>query len=203
MSSALRPCHPSEPPISNKIFSPTIARKSEVKGMIVKGISLETLLHIPLTIIPVTTPAFPPSIRHLRFDCALPRYSAIPENCPFLAKLSKSSCRMATEKFSMTNFQFRLCALVAACRAAPWRPGVFAFISDKMAGRKMAAKKSPVFMFLPPCFCLSVWPAVPGAFLYPWNPPSVVALILNEQRRPPGRPGNIVHFLCCIPTKQW
>jgi hypothetical protein len=47
--------------------------------------------------------------------------SAIPGNCAFLAKFSKSSCRMTNEKFSMTNFQFRLSALVAACRAVPVR----------------------------------------------------------------------------------
>jgi hypothetical protein len=36
----------------------------------------------------------------------------------------------------------------------------------------MGAKKSPVFMFLPPSFCrsLCIGPAVPGDFLYPWNP---------------------------------
>jgi len=39
---------------------------------------------------------------------------------------------------------------------APLRPGVFAFTRDKTAGRKMAAKKCPAFMFLPPCFCLSL-----------------------------------------------
>jgi len=33
----------------------------------------------------------------------------------FLAKFSKSSSRMTNEKFSMTDFQFRLSALVAAC----------------------------------------------------------------------------------------
>jgi hypothetical protein len=36
----------------------------------------------------------------------------------FLAKFSKSSCRMTNEKFSMTNFQFRLSALAATCRVA-------------------------------------------------------------------------------------
>jgi hypothetical protein len=47
-----------------------------------------------------------------------------------------------------------------------------AYSEDKMAGRKMGAKKSPAFMFLPPFFCLSlcVWPAVPGDLFYPWNP---------------------------------
>jgi hypothetical protein len=42
----------------------------------------------------------------------------------------------------------------------------------KTAGKKMGAKKSPAFMFLPPCFCLSlcVGPVVPGSRLYPWNP---------------------------------
>ena len=54
---------------------------------------------------------------------------AIPGNCAFLAKVSKSSCRMTNEKFSMTNFQFRLSALVAACRTVPLHPGVFASIS--------------------------------------------------------------------------
>ena len=40
--------------------------------------------------------------------------SAIPENRAFLAKFSEPSFRMTNEKFSMTNFQFRLSALVAA-----------------------------------------------------------------------------------------
>jgi hypothetical protein len=48
--------------------------------------------------------------------------SAIPENCSFLAKFSEASFQMTNEKFSMTNFQFRLSALVAACRAAPPLP---------------------------------------------------------------------------------
>jgi hypothetical protein len=43
--------------------------------------------------------------------------SEIPENCSFLAKFSEPSFRMANEKFSMTNFQFRLSALVAASAA--------------------------------------------------------------------------------------
>jgi hypothetical protein len=55
--------------------------------------------------------------------------SAIPEKCAFLAKFSEPSFRMTNEKFSMTYFQFRLNALVAACRAAALRPGVFALSS--------------------------------------------------------------------------
>jgi hypothetical protein len=47
--------------------------------------------------------------------------SAIPENRAFLAKFSEPSFRMTNEKFSMTNFQFRLSALVAACRAVALR----------------------------------------------------------------------------------
>jgi hypothetical protein len=48
--------------------------------------------------------------------------SAIPENRAFLAKFSKPSSQMTNEKFSMTNFQFRLSALVAACRAVAVLP---------------------------------------------------------------------------------
>jgi hypothetical protein len=43
--------------------------------------------------------------------------TAIPGDCAFLAKFSKSPSQMTNEKFSMTNFQFRLSALVAACCA--------------------------------------------------------------------------------------
>jgi hypothetical protein len=56
--------------------------------------------------------------------------SAIPENRAFLAKLSEPSFRMTNEKFSMTNFQFRLSALVAACRAAVLCKKVFHFGED-------------------------------------------------------------------------
>jgi hypothetical protein len=47
--------------------------------------------------------------------------SAIPENCAFLAKFPERSSPMTNDKFSMTNSQFRLGVLVAACRAAPLR----------------------------------------------------------------------------------
>jgi hypothetical protein len=46
---------------------------------------------------------------------------ALPENCVFLAKSSEPSFRMTNQKFSMTDFQFRRRALVAVCRAVPWR----------------------------------------------------------------------------------
>jgi hypothetical protein len=49
---------------------------------------------------------------------ALRLCSAIHENCAFLAKFSELSFEMTNDKFSMTNFQFRLSDLVAACRAA-------------------------------------------------------------------------------------
>ncbi len=47
-----------------------------------------------------------------------------------------------------------------------------AYSEDKTAGRKMGARKSALFMFLPPSFCLSlcVWPAAPTDLLYPCNP---------------------------------
>ena len=48
-------------------------------------------------------------------------FSAIPDNCAFLAKFSESSSQMTNDKFSMTNSQFRLSPLVAACPAKPWR----------------------------------------------------------------------------------
>jgi hypothetical protein len=39
---------------------------------------------------------------------------------------------MTNEKFSMTNSQFRLNALVAACRAATLHPGALAFLPHSL-----------------------------------------------------------------------
>ena len=63
--------------------------------------------------------------RRSRFGIGIPSLrlcSTIPENCAFLAKFSVSFFRMTNDKFSMTNSQFRLGVLVAACRAAPFAP---------------------------------------------------------------------------------
>jgi len=67
---------------------------------------------------------------------------AIPENCAFLAKFPERSSPMTNDKFSMTNFQFRLGVLVAACRAAPLRlcVGFFSPIAWKMAGGVMESR---------------------------------------------------------------
>jgi hypothetical protein len=50
------------------------------------------------------------SIQAQRFGCGSP----IPEKCAFLEKFSEPPFQMTNDKFSMTNFQFRLSALVAA-----------------------------------------------------------------------------------------
>ena len=67
----------------------------------------------------------PPSPRWFqgwaRANC---RYSAMPENRVCVARLSEPTFRMTNEKFSMTNFQFRRSALVAALpRCALASPG--------------------------------------------------------------------------------
>jgi len=87
--------------------------------------------------------------------------SAIPENRAFLAKFSEPSFRMTNEKFSMTNFQFRLSALVAACRAV-----TLATLRGTVPSGQVLVPTSPrcvschslrQFMFLPPCFCRSLF----------------------------------------------
>jgi hypothetical protein len=80
--------------------------------------------------------------------------SAIPENRAFFAKFSEPSFRMTNEKFSMTNFQFRLSALVAACRAVSWRLRAFAFLLirgqktrlNRPASQSVAVSRSDFFM---------------------------------------------------------
>jgi hypothetical protein len=55
---------------------------------------------------------------------------------------------MTNEKSPMTNFQFRLTALVAACRAAPWRlcVGLFPRMADGPEDDR-AQKRFPLLFF--------------------------------------------------------
>jgi hypothetical protein len=55
---------------------------------------------------------------------------------------------MTNEKFSMTNVRFRLNALVAACHAAPYAPGDFAFDSgpkNQAPSQSVAVSRSDSF----------------------------------------------------------
>jgi hypothetical protein len=71
-------CNPSESPISNKIFGPTLDRKNSLgRGMIGRGIgkgvcSLIPLPNIPLPIFPLPF-CLPSGLVHHRFGCGLPR----------------------------------------------------------------------------------------------------------------------------------